>query len=329
MPLTRTLKDQLAGLNLPDEALVRGRFARWQAATGWTDSDVADAITRADGRPYSRTSVNQFRTGTYGSNHPTEANSLALRAALVSLMDSKPAHNERLVEGTTYPTESAKKVRPASFNALKRGWAYCIDGGPGTQKTRLLLSLCAEVAAAEAGKNGSARRVLYVRCRPRMSRLDLLTELLLEAGMVGRGKIGQMLRKVRHAFTGRRVLLVLDEAQHLDTSALDTIRELLDEPPYFGLIFAGSHDLKARFHQLELEQLRSRTQRFIELEGLSDAELREIWTEEIGPLSEKRAAKLASYCTVRDYRKGGATYLSARQLFFAIEQHRMQQGGAA
>ena len=328
MPLTQDLKDHLATLKLPGEAVVRQRLHRWQASTGWTDSDIADAITRADGHPYSRTSVNRFRTGTYGANHPSDGNSLAICAALVSLMDSKPAHNDRVVTGKTYSTESYRKVRRAFFSAVDRGWAYCIDGAPGTQKTRLLLALCAELAAADAAKNGAARRVLYVRCRPKMSRNDLMTEILLECGMVGRGYIGQMLRKVRHAFSGRRVLLVLDEAQELDIAALNTMRELLDEPPYFGLIFAGSHDIKVRFHDLKLEQLRSRQQNFIELSGLTQAELREVWESEVGKLSEKRAEALEQFCTVRDYRRAGATYFSARQLFFAIEQHKSQGGEA-
>jgi hypothetical protein len=42
----------------------------------------------------------------------------------------------------------------------------------------------------------------------------------------------------------RKVLLVFDEAQHLSIACLETIRELLDQPPHCGLLFAGTHELE-------------------------------------------------------------------------------------
>jgi len=325
MPLPQALKDHLATLNLPSDAVVRDRLTRWMAQTGWSDSDVADNITRADGRSYSRASVNQFRNGVYGANHFTAENGLALCAAVLSLLDRNPTINERVLAGRTYHTQSYRKVRRAYVNALDLGWSYCIYGGPGTQKTRLLLALSAEVEAEDAGKNGRGRRVLYVRCRPRMSRTDLLSEILIAGGMLpGRTRIGQTLRKLRHGFAARRVLLVLDEAQDLDDAALNTVRELLDEPPYFGLLFAGTHDLRARFEMLTNERLRSRQRKFIELEGLTKDEVREIWQGEAGAITAKAFEKLLVYCTVRDNRRAGATYLSARQLFFAIDIEKQQ-----
>jgi type II secretory pathway predicted ATPase ExeA len=330
MALSVHMKEQLAALKLPGDGIVRERLARWMAQTGWNDQDVADRIARIDGRAYARATVNQFRNGRYCSHHPAEGNDRALVAALVSLMDANPTINERILDGKTYPTESYKKLRRAFRNALDRGWSYCVDGASGTQKTRVLLALAAEIEAEDASKNGSGRRVLYVRCRPKMSRMDLLTEILVSGGMPGRRMyIGQSLRRLRHNFASRRVLLVLDEAQDLDDAALNTVRELLDEPPYFGLIFAGTHDLKARFNLLENERLRSRQRKFIELEGLTGDEVKEIWESEIGRLSAERFTKLSEFCTVVDYRRQGRTYLSARQLFFAIDGQKHQSGGDA
>jgi DNA transposition AAA+ family ATPase len=50
--------------------------------------------------------------------------------------------------------------------------------------------------------------------------------------------------------------LVFDEAQHLSIECLETLRELLDQPPHCGLLFAGTHELEAIFTRqaLELEQ---------------------------------------------------------------------------
>jgi type II secretory pathway predicted ATPase ExeA len=312
-------KARLARLKLPGDEAVRGRFERWMAQTGWNDADVADAITKADGCSYSRAAVNLYRLGRYpGAENP--ANTLALRAALLALMDANPTALERQARGTLYHTESYRKFRAAGYKAMERGWAYCIDGAPGTQKSYLSLSLCRELEATEAGKNGHGRAALYVRCRPRMSRRDLLTEISLAAGIVARGYIGQMVRKLRHFFAARRVLLILDEGQQLDNAALETVRELLDEPPYFGLLLVGSHDLQRKFQQLELEQWHSRLQNVIELQGLTEAELRTIWEREVGPISERKFKELVGFCRVRDVRKRDTWYLSARRLFFAIEQ---------
>jgi hypothetical protein len=322
VPLSLKESTRLARLKLPEDTTVRARLDRWMSQTGWNDFDVADAVAKADGRNYSRSAVNLYRLGRYpGKPDCTRA----IRAALISLMDARPTILERSVHGETYHTESYRKVRRAFYGALDHAWAYCIDGAPGTQKTRLLLSLCADLEATEVGKNGSARRSLYVRCRPRMSRRDLLVEISLAAGIPGRGYIGQMIRKLRHFFGGRRVLLILDEGQQLDNDALETLRELLDEPPYFGLLFAGSHDLRRKFTQLELEQWRSRLQNIIELGGLTEEELRAVWTKEVGATSEKNFKKLLAYCEVSDFRKGGAKYFSARNLFFAIERSKEEK----
>jgi type II secretory pathway predicted ATPase ExeA len=225
------------------------------------------------------------------------------------------------ISGETYQTESFVKVRRAFSRARTYGYAYCIDGPPGTQKTFSLKSLCAETQNAD----GDSRRAIYVRCRTRMSRRDLLTEISTASGIPARGCIGAMIRKLRHYFSDHRVVLVIDEGQQLDNDALETLRELLDEPPHFGLLFAGSHDLHRKFVQIRLEQWRSRLQTIIELRGLTEEEVRTIWTKEVGPLSEKKFKELVERCRVLDCRRRDATYLSARNLFFAIEGVKQQE----
>jgi len=161
-----------------------------------------------------------------------------------------------------------------------------------------------------------------------MSRTALLAEILISGGMqVRRNYTDSIVRRIRHNFASRRVLLVLDEAQDLSDEGLNTVRTLLDEPPYFGLIFAGTHNLKDRFHMLDNEQLRSRQRKFIELEGLTRDEVKEICESETGrTLSAERLDKLVKYCTVPDHRRGRREYLSARQLFFAIDSEKHSRG---
>ena len=329
MALALENKARLARMKLPTDAVVRPRLERWLVQTGRTDADVAGMIAKPDGCSYSRAAVNLYRLGRYPGAE-NEANTRAIRAALVELLDANPTVMERRQSGETHDTEARRKVHRAFRNALQHAWAYRIDGAPGTQKTHLLLSECAELEAEESGKNGRARRALYVRCRPRMSRRDLLAEISLAAGIFARGEIGQMIRRVRHHFfsRGARTLLVLDEAQQLDNYGLETLREFMDEPPYFGLLLAGSHDLGHRF--LQLEQWDSRIENTVTLTGPTAEELRKIWTKEVGPLNEKGFKMLEAFCRVRDRRKSkdapDAFYFSARKLFFAIKQKRQAKG---
>jgi type II secretory pathway predicted ATPase ExeA len=307
---------------LDDDRRVRTRLEAWMAATGATDLDVAEHTG------YKRATINLYRNGRYCEHKGNEAdNSVALRAALTSMMDAEPVSAEIAQGGVTYDTETYRKVRRAFHRALDQGWAYIIDGPPGTQKSYTVQALRDEVRRADAAMNGHGRRVLYVCCRPQMSRRDLLIEICLEAGIPARGDIGQMVRKIRHAMEGRRALLIVDEAQWMDVVLLDTLRiELLDRKPYIGIIFAGSHDIQERINDPKMEQWRRRIQRTLELEGLQETEAREIVVRELGPLDEERIRKLIEHSRARDYRKRGSTYLSAGNLFYAIKQIQLARG---
>jgi DNA transposition AAA+ family ATPase len=75
-------------------------------------------------------------------------------------------------------------------------------------------------------------------------------------GAIGLGTVDRILRNLRFNLSQRKVLLVFDEAQHLSIECLETLRELLDQPPHCGLLFAGTHELEQIFTRqaLELEQ---------------------------------------------------------------------------
>jgi DNA transposition AAA+ family ATPase len=77
-------------------------------------------------------------------------------------------------------------------------------------------------------------------------------------GAIGMGTVDRILRNLRFDLSQRKVLLVFDEAQHLSIACLETLRELLDQPPHCGLLFAGTHELEQIFTRqaLELEQWR-------------------------------------------------------------------------
>jgi type II secretory pathway predicted ATPase ExeA len=155
-------------------------------------------------------------------------------------------------------------------------------------------------------------------------------------------EIEKMLASIKFEFRHNRVLLVVDEAQHLSIECFETLRELLDQPPYFSLLFAGSHDLKRKFDEFSatLEQWNSRIVAKVRLPGLERAEARGIIDREIGHLligksakeADALAAKLIASSTVRDAFEGNRTYINVRTLTNALDRIRAaaaSEGSAA
>ena len=118
------------------------------------------------------------------------------------------------------------------------------------------------------------RRAYYIYCPSKVTRLSLLKLVAQAAGTPSTGDCQRVIRNLRFDLAHRRVLLVFDEAQHLDVECLETVRELYDLPPHFGLLFAGSHQLERLFtlHSTELEQWNSRFKAGRRLPGISKDE---------------------------------------------------------
>ena len=112
--------------------------------------------------------------------------------------------------------------------------------------------------------------------------------------------------------------------QHLSIECLETLRELLDQPPHCGLLFAGTHELEEIFTRqaLELEQWRSRFHAGQALPGISEQEAANIVHSELGlGLSQRKIQKLILKSRINDLRNGGQhSYVSARRLFWVIRE---------
>jgi type II secretory pathway predicted ATPase ExeA len=153
----------------------------------------------------------------------------------------------------------------------------------------------------------------------------------MTAGIPHRGAIDQLINKIHFHFGTSRALLVLDEAQHLDLACVETLRELLDQPPHFGLLFCGSHELQNTFNHLEMEQWRSRLNRVVVLPGISQDEAEKIIASELGEIPASKLTKLIVAATVPDYRSRSrqghgrscicseCCYVSARELFKTLD----------
>jgi len=139
-----------------------------------------------------------------------------------------------------------------------------------------------------------------------------------------------MFSNLRFDFQNRQVILILDEAQHASLEGLEVIRELMDQPPHFSLLLAGSHDLMTTFDRFaaNLEQWNSRILAKVRLPGLLESEARAIVDREIGSLlttvkpslAEKQVAELISKSTSHDRFDQGKTYINVRTLTNSLEQ---------
>jgi DNA transposition AAA+ family ATPase len=306
--LSNERKQQLAVMNLPSEEEMRRRTRLFMMRSGLTPVEMAEAVG------YAYSSLNLFLSGSYDANHPREANSLNIRASLKQYMDLHEIESGVILRGAHHRTSDYVSVRRSALNALERGTAYLVDGPPGTQKTWILRQVEREINLRRDA------RAVYVYTRAEHSPLSFLIEACICAGIPHRGKIDQLLRKLRYFLGDGRTLLMVDEAQHLGLSGLEVLRQLLDLPPYFGVILAGSHDLSQRLSHWQMEQWRSRLRKKHFLNGLTTEEAESILVAELGKLPRS-----AIHQTIADSRSEASrdgkkfTYISARNLFDAIE----------
>ena len=313
MALSNARKKELLALNLPESNDVRRELQDYLARTGLNAVDFARRIN------YSSESLHSFINGRY---HRQAASDAALRAAILNFIHAHPVAVQDEAMGPLYETSNTRLLRKYFRQALEKHRAIYVHGAPGSQKTFVLQNLVAELNRTEIPKNGHGRRAFYVYCRQDIRPTDLMKRIAESAGSLTIGSTDRILRNLRFDWRGRDVLLVLDEAQHLSVDCFETVRELLDRPPYCGLLFAGSHQLQSTFtlNAMQLEQWNSRFHFGEALPGISDNEAEDILRAELGDHASKGAIeKLVRSARAKDLRNSGAhEYISARRLFWSI-----------
>ena len=259
-------------------------------------------------------SLRVFLSGHYGQHRQSDSNTLAIRAALKQIIDQHEIENPESGARPHYETSDFKAVRRSMWAALRNGTAFVVDGPPGAQKTYTFRRVAEEINCSKEG------RAVYIYTRVDHSPQAFLVEVCTEAGIPNRGTIDQLLRKLRFFLGNQRALLIVDEAQHLGLSGLEVLRQLLDTPPFFGVVLGGSHDLSLRLRDWRMEQWRSRLRRTHLLTGLSKDEAARILKGELGAMEAADIADVIQGATVQVIRnKETIHYISARNLFFAIE----------
>ena len=69
-----------------------------------------------------------------------------------------------------------------------------------------------------------------------MTPYQLMRHIVRSCGVPSAVNVDDTINNLRHEFRGRRAMLWLDEAQHLNVGCLEIVRELNDESPHFGLV---------------------------------------------------------------------------------------------
>lgn len=148
-------------------------------------------------------------------------------------------------------TPTAKMIIGIAINAKERGTIIPIEGSPGTGKTRALR----HVAATQ-------NNAFYIQCTRASGTVTGTLKLIGRS--LGMGVIHarpfEIEEEIVRWLTDRRVLLMIDEAQHLGETGFETVRGLydrLEEDAKIGVIFAG-HKGELFKRLKKLEQLWSR-----------------------------------------------------------------------
>ena len=315
MALSHAQRRQLLAATLPEANEVRLELQDYLARTGMAPIDFAHRIN------YSRQTLDSFLNDRYSH---ISANDRSIRAAIRDFIAAHPIASPPVSTGKLYETQNVRLLRKYFYEALDHRRAYYVYGAPGTQKTYVLQHLIAELNRSEIARNGEGRRAYYIYVRQGIRSLDLMKRVAESCGAIGVGSVDRILRNLRFDFSQRKVLLVFDEAQHLSIECLETIRELLDQPPHCGLLFTGTHELEEIFTRqaLELEQWRSRFHAGQALPGISEQEAAEIVHSELGfKFSEPKIQRLIAKSRITDLRNGGShDYVSARRLFWVIRE---------
>jgi hypothetical protein len=296
----------------------------YMARIGLTETDFARRLRTRGGSSYSRATFNLFMNERY---HVVSGNDSQICQAVMDLMAAHPiAPQTNAIDKKLYQTGNVRLIRRYFYEALDKGRAYLLRGAPGTQKSEVIAHLIAELNCSELKQNGHGRRAFPIYCRARMNPTDLMKEVAIAARCSSLGGVGRIIRNLRFDLANRRVLFIFDESQHLSIDCLETIRELLDQPPHCGLLFLGSHEIEKTFSRLDMEQWGDRVRQAIELPGIQESEAAHIIESELGQHPQKKVDALIKQCYGTDLRKGReCKYISARKLFFSIQAIQEQQ----
>lgn len=209
----------------------------------------------------------------------------AITAAILGFMERYPIQSIEDFDGKLYAIGNVRVVREVFARALDRAHIFMLYGPPGFGKTYSIKGVIAEHNRAAAAEKERRQHIFHVYCRAAITPLQLARRIAQACGTSVAGDIDRVLRNLLWEFRGQRVVLVLDEAQHLALDCFEMARELFDQGS-ISLVFTGSHELDRIFRKFEgsLEQLQRRVTDRITLPGVTREEATGIIRSELACL---------------------------------------------
>lgn len=214
---------------------------------------------------FSVPTFNQWLNGVYPGNNEAVETKLKI---WLEAYDARQAAGEQLPQAPTFvPTQTASRVMGALSYAQIAGDIAVAYGAAGLGKT----------TACEQYRH-SRPNVWIATMTPASSGVVTSLEEICEAlGLAYSGGALKMHRAIVKRVRDTHGLLVIDEAQHLSTAALDQIRSIHDATG-IGIALVGNEGVYARMaggrNSTALDRLFSRVGRRLSLRAAVDADIK-------------------------------------------------------
>jgi len=219
------------------------------------------AIGKAIG--YSGSTISQYLDGIYKGDVSAVETEIGQYLALESERRADPKVRIPYVQIT-----SAKKVYDFSRSAHRDGEICVITGDPGLGKTKAL----------EHYQSKYPKKVAYLRAYKGMNVKTLVGKLHQTFfGGNGNGSRNDMVEDLCVKLKDANRCIVIDQAEYLNLTALETLREIHDASEC-GMVLAGTENLREnlRGRNKSLAQIWSRVRRIIRLDRLTPEDVEKI-----------------------------------------------------
>lgn len=313
---------QRIGSTLNERARVLPMMLHWLDRAGMHRDDFARRIN------YSPHTLRMFSDNKY---HHIAGSCVSLCRAIEEYIKLHPIEAPTEIWGELYRTENSTIIRGIIDDLLDSPAGCLLYGAPGTQKTFTLKFAVAEINREEMSKNRHDRGAYYVRARAtqrlksEITPKQLMQEIAIACGSSSAGDIPRIARNLAYDFRNRHIVLIIDEAQRLTLPCLETVRDLLDEPPHFSLLLAGMQDLLTKFDRYAavLGQWNDRVIDKVRLPGLQPKEAQAICQREMPSISERRTKEAVELAIRTDAFDSKKQYINIRSLTGTLRQWRL------
>lgn len=242
----------------PAEAIDRDLRDRLAAVMGSDKRFTQAAIAREAG--ISSSAMNQWLSGKYAGDN--DAIEIKVTKWLEQLQARRIAGDQMPVAPAWVNTPTGQRIIGALGYAQIAGDVAIVYGGAGLGKSTAIRQY-----------QGTSLNVWHVTMSPATASVVTALEEICEGlGLSEQGGAAKLGRAIIKRIRGTNGLLVIDEAQHLSTQALDQVRSLHDATG-IGLAFVGNTELYARMtggnKAVSLDRLYSRIGKRLPLQRAS------------------------------------------------------------